>query len=126
MLDHGRPLHIRGWESAYLVCLSLTIEALALLSFGLVRPWGERAPRWLPVIGGRRVPPRPVIAAARIGAVLVTLVALMFFLPRDNISTMETTDTGLAVAVACYAPLVLWGPLLGALTYAYYRRRCRD
>ena len=81
MLDHGEPLRINGWESVYLVCLSLTIEALALL---------------------------------------------MFFLPPGNISTMEATDAGLAVAVACYAPLLLWGPLLGALTIAYYRRRCRD
>lgn len=23
----------------------------------------------------------------------------------------------------CYAPLVLWGPLLGAVTVAYWRRR---
>ena len=32
MLDHGEPLHISGWESVYLVCLSLTIEGLALLA----------------------------------------------------------------------------------------------
>ena len=126
MLDDGEPLHIRGWESAYLLCLSLTIEGLALLAFGLIRPWGERVPHRFPVIGGRRIPPRVVVATAATGALLVTFIALMFFLPRDNISTMEATDTGLAVAVACYAPLLLWGPLLGALTIAYYRRRCRD
>jgi hypothetical protein len=27
---------------------------------------------------------------------------------------------------ACYTPLLLWGPLLAAVTVAYYRRRCRD
>lgn len=126
MLDHGEPLHVGGWESVYLVCLSLTIEGLALLAFGLVKPWGERAPRWFPLIGGRRVPPRLVVGIAAAGTLLVTFIALMFFLPRDNISTMEATDTGLAVAVACYLPLLLWGPLLGALTVAYFRRRCRD
>ena len=125
MLDHGEPLRITGWESVYLVFLSLAIEGLALLGFGLVRPWGERVPRWVPGIGRRRIPPRPVIAAAATGTLLVTFVALMFFVPRDNISTLEATDTGLAVAVACYAPLLLWGPLLGALTIAYHRRRCR-
>ena len=83
-------------------------------------------PRRFPVIGGRHIAPRVMTVAATTGALLVTLIALMFFLPRDNISTMEATDTGLAVAVACYAPLLLWGPLLGALTIAYYRRRCRD
>ena len=49
----------------------------------------------------------------------------MFFLPHDNISTLDATDPGLAAAIACYAPLPLWGPLLGALTIAYHRRRYR-
>ena len=48
MLDHGRPVHVTGWESVYLVCLSLTVEGLALLAFALVRPWGERVPAWIP------------------------------------------------------------------------------
>ncbi|HYI18766.1 MAG TPA: hypothetical protein VD836_08640 [Solirubrobacteraceae bacterium] len=126
MLDNGEPLHISGWESVYLVCLSLVVEALALLAFALVRPWGERVPAAVPVLGGRRIPPWPVIAAAGAGAVLVTAIALLFFLPRDSISQLEATDTGIAVAVACYAPLLLWGPLLATLTVAYHRRRCRD
>ncbi len=123
MLDHGRPVHIAGWESVYLVCLSLTVEGLAFLAFGLVRPWGERVPNWIPRLRGRRIPPRLVVAVAGTGAVLVTCIALMFFLPRDNLSTIEGTDAGRAVAVACYLPLLLWGPLLGALTFAYHRRR---
>jgi hypothetical protein len=126
MLDHGEPLHVGGWESVYLVCLSLTIEGLALLAFGLVRPWGERAPRRFPLIGGRPIPPRLVVAVAGTGALLVTFVSLMFFLPRDSIADLEATDAGLTVAVACYLPLLLWGPLLAALTVAYYRRRCSD
>jgi hypothetical protein len=28
--------------------------------------------------------------------------------------------------VAAYAPLLAWAPLLAAVTYAYWRRRCRD
>ena len=125
MLDHGEPIDVHGWESVYLVCLSLTIEGFALLAFGLVRPWGECVPRWFPVIAGRRVPPRLVVAAAATGTVLVTFVALMFFVPADSISDLEGTSAGRAVAVACYLPLLLWGPLLGALTIAYHRRRCR-
>lgn len=27
------------------------------------------------------------------------------------------------LAIAAYAPLLAWGPLLGAVTVAYYRRR---
>jgi hypothetical protein len=77
------------------------IEGLALLSFALVRPWGEYVPRRFPVAGGRRIPPRLVVAVAGTGAVLATFVALMFFLPRDNMTQLEGTDTGVAVAVAC-------------------------
>jgi hypothetical protein len=29
------------------------------------------------------------------------------------------------VAVAAYAPLLLWGPLLGGVTMSYWRRRRR-
>jgi hypothetical protein len=29
------------------------------------------------------------------------------------------------VAVAAYAPLLLWGPLLGAVTVSYWKRRHR-
>ncbi|MCF2434810.1 hypothetical protein LV779_08895 [Streptomyces thinghirensis] len=31
-------------------------EALALLTLGLVRPWGEVVPRRVPLLGGRPVP----------------------------------------------------------------------
>ena len=126
MLDHGEPIDIQGWESVYLICLSLTIEGLALLAFGLVRPWGEYVPRRFPGIGGRRVPPRLVVAVAGTGTLLVTFIALMFFIPGDSIADLEGTDAGRVVAVACYLPLLLWGPLLGALTIAYHRRRCHD
>ena len=30
-----------------------------------------------------------------------------------------------ALLVACYLPLLLWGPLLLVLAWAYFRRRCR-
>src|SRR5690606_25794922 len=48
----GRPL----WEVAYIPSLSVISLGLASLTIGLVRPWGEVFPAWLPWIGGRRVP----------------------------------------------------------------------
>ncbi|MFC0028144.1 hypothetical protein ACFFMM_01235 [Micromonospora chaiyaphumensis] len=51
-------------ESAYIVALSLVSEGLALLALGLVRPWGEVFPSWLPLVGGRRVPPRLTVTVA--------------------------------------------------------------
>ena len=126
MLDNGEPLHVGGWESVYLVWLSLVVEGLALLAFGLVKPWGERVPQRVPRLGGRRIPPAAVVATASVGAAIVTVVGVLFNLPADGMSQLEATDAGLAVAMTCYAPLLLWGPLLAALIVGYYRRRCRD
>jgi hypothetical protein len=40
---------------------------------------------------------------------------------------LEFSHTGWKVLlVAAYAPLLAWAPLLAAVTYAYWRRRCRD
>ncbi len=52
--------------------LSLVGEAVALVSLGLVRPWGERVPRWILVLGGRRVAPHATFAATT-GAMLVAV-----------------------------------------------------
>jgi hypothetical protein len=30
------------------------------------------------------------------------------------------------LVIACYVPLLLWGPLLLAITWAYYRRRTHN
>lgn len=35
-----------GWITPYVIVLTLVIEALALLTLGLVKPWGEVLPRW--------------------------------------------------------------------------------
>ena len=125
MLDHGEPIDVHGWESVYLICLSLTIEGFALLAFGLVRPWGERAPR---CFRDRRPPRASAPRGRRRGDRdrARHLHRADVLRPGDSISDLEATDAGRAMAVACYLPLLLWGPLLGALTIAYHRRRCRD
>ena len=38
----ARPVHVTGWESVYVLGLSVVSEGAALLTLGLVRPWGER------------------------------------------------------------------------------------
>jgi hypothetical protein len=124
---HGAPVDVQGWENLYVLSLSLVSEGAALLALGLVRPWGERAPRWIPRLGGRRIAPMAVVVPAATGAVL--LQALWTFAFRDGLALpdLEFSHEGWRVLlVACYAPLLLWAPLLGAVTYGYYRRRCRD
>jgi len=44
----------RGSEFiVYLWVLNVASQAAACLTLGLVRPWGERVPNWIPRLGGR-------------------------------------------------------------------------
>jgi hypothetical protein len=122
----GVPLtsitHIPAGEKVYIVGLSLVAEGAALLTLGLVRPWGEAVPAWVPLLGGRRVPPMAAVVPAAAGAAALTAIwgyAFAGFVHHDPLGTPVQT----AVLVACYAPLLAWGPLLGAVTFAYARRR---
>ncbi|MFI2713103.1 hypothetical protein ACH495_23565 [Micromonospora sp. NPDC018662] len=120
----GVPIRPGVGESLYIVALSLVSEGLALLALGLVRPWGEVFPGWLPRVGGRRVPPPFAVTVATAGAVALTLIwgyAMWGALVNGN--DLGLPAGGFALLVVCYAPLVLWGPLLLAVTWAYHRRR---
>ena len=114
-------LDLGGWGTAYVVGLTVLTELAALLTLGLVRPWGERLPSWLPALGGRRVRPRLAVVAAGVGAVLLlalwTPLLWWWTLPHHDM-----TPAGAAVVGLLYLPLVAWGPLLVAVTASYHRR----
>ena len=112
-----------GWGTVYVFGLTFVLFGLALLSLGLVHRWGEVVPRWIPFVGARRVPPSAVVVPAGAGAVALTL------LWAGTMSNVETIWAlyGLegverVLMMACYAPLLLWGPLLAAVTVSYHRR----
>lgn len=115
------------WGAAYVFGLSVLTEALALLCTGLVSGWGERVPNWVPLIGGRRVPPPAAIIPAALGG--VGLVALWDTMPLGWFGLLGfhevafTNGWWLLLARVCISPVMLWGPIVLALTYAYYRRR---
>ncbi|GHG04451.1 MULTISPECIES: hypothetical protein [Amycolatopsis] len=114
-------------EIVYIVSLSLVSEGLALLTLGLVRPWGERVSRWVPVLGGRRVAPYAAIKPAAAGALALAAIWAYTFPTFLRSTGVTFTAPGWhALLVACYVPVLLWAPLLGAVTWAYWRRRCRD
>lgn len=121
---NGDPVHLQGWEIPYVVALSIFAELVALTAFGLVRPWGEVVPRWIPFIGGRRVAPYAAIIPAILGS--LALIAIWSYGFRDifNPDGLPFGSTaGAVLMLSCYAPLNLWGPALLLLTWAYYRRR---
>lgn len=129
------PSNIPGLPlGVYVVLLSVASELLAFTAVGLVARWGEVWPRWIPFLRGRLVPPLAAVVPAVLGAgvltVLWTWVAISLALGTRIDGTPTSPDLPLGfdswqgiLAVAAYAPLLLWGPLLGAVTVAYARRR---
>lgn len=124
-----------GWipTELYVVLLSLASELLAFTAFGLVCAWGEVWPRWVPFLKGRAIRPIVAIVPAATGAVALTVLWTwttgMAVLGRD-VQGRPLEDPGLTFAtwqgttmLLVYFPLLLWGPLLGALTVHYRRRR---
>jgi len=93
----------------------------ALLTLGLVRPWGETYPRWMPYLRGRRVRPRTAIIPATTVALLVTSAGLMylrwFALGRIDLAA----DTWGLFVPEFFWPV--WGVTLGSATLAYHLRR---
>ncbi|KAB7847261.1 hypothetical protein [Streptomyces mobaraensis] len=116
------------WGAAYVVGLSVLTEALALLTVrGLVGSWGETFPRWVPFLAGRRVPPLAATLPATLGG--LALVALWDTMPLAWFGLFGYHDVAFTngwwklLADVCITPVMLWGPIVLALTYAYHRRR---
>jgi hypothetical protein len=123
--DNGAPAELGGLGAkVYVVSLTIFSELVALTALGLVRPWGEVAPRWIPFLGGRRVAPYAAVVPATLGA--LALIALWTYAFRDAYTDHFipfSSTAWKALMLACYTPLNFWGPALLVLTLAYYRRR---
>jgi hypothetical protein len=126
-------------EKIYVVALLPAGQlGLALLTLGLIRPWGEVLPPWLPVLGGRRVPVALAVATAAAGAVII-LVGYWYSVVEDlwgplllsePVTAMNSVPAGCPNALGWdvlrwYIPIALWPPLLLAVTWHYLRRRTR-
>lgn len=126
--DTSGPLGMPGL--LYMVILSVVSEGLAFLTVGLVSRWGEVVPRWIPFLGGRRVPTLAAVIPAGLGAIVLT-VGLLKGMPSFNDFQMpdgtiaHLAGWSLVTFTAAYGPLLAWGPLLGIVTVAYYLRRTR-
>ena len=127
MIDPGAGPWV-WWALPYTFTLILVTEGLAFLTTGLVRRWGEVAPAWLPLIGGRPVRPLAAIVPATIGGLALTALWTSQLASIVGIGTQLgfTSVWWEVLAWSCYLPYLAWGPLLLAVTYAYARRRSSD
>ena len=112
-----------GRGTVHVLWISVLLVGLALLTLGLVQRWGEAVPEWVPALGGKRVPRLAAIIPATSGAIALTLVWLSVFSGAGEIfDEFGLHGTARVLVFACYAPMLLWGPLLGAVTVSYARR----
>ncbi|MEU8407258.1 hypothetical protein AB0C19_13750 [Micromonospora sp. NPDC048842] len=91
----------------------------AILTLGLVQRWGERFPRWMLGLAGRRVPVKLAVVPATVVAISVTAASLGLL---SNPKFWELTG-GLSITGAPMLLWPVWGVALGAATYAYHLRR---
>lgn len=97
----------------------------AVLTVGLVRPWGEVFPRWIPVIGRRRVPVLFAVIPASIVSIAITSAGVMFVRLLLSSDVDGHFPAGMA-DVAGWLPETfwpLWGVALAVATWAYQARR---
>ncbi|MEV5748909.1 hypothetical protein AB0L00_13915 [Actinoallomurus sp. NPDC052308] len=119
------PRHGPSYMLPYVIALTAASETVAFLSMGLVRPWGEIWPRWVPFLRGRRVHPLAAIVPAALGsaALMVIWTRLISGFPSGDPEMPHGAKR--LILELCYLPLIAWGPLLAAVTVAYAVRRRR-
>jgi hypothetical protein len=90
----------------------------AWLTIGLIRPWGEVFPRWIPVLRGRRVPVMVAVIPALGAALVITSAGLMM---TRILLTHPSWGNWAAMGPAVLWPF--WGAALAAAAVAYRARR---
>ncbi|MDP3890338.1 hypothetical protein [Nocardioides sp.] len=101
------------------VLLGLASVTAAVLTVGLVRPWGRTFPGWLPALGSRAVPALPPALAAMTVGVVMTVAgkSLVQGLVMEQAAGGDPPWSFLVLV-----PLPVWGPALVLAGYAYLAR----
>ncbi|MEU7588813.1 hypothetical protein AB0A95_21255 [Micromonospora sp. NPDC049230] len=113
----------RDLSTATGVALTLAPPLAGLLVLGLVQRWGQQFPRWVPGLGGRRVP--RLLAVIPAGMVALTLVAygvLSAAVVVDRLVTGELRWSEVWDGWAVTATLLVflgWGVALGVTAAGY-------
>ncbi|WP_410622676.1 hypothetical protein [Amycolatopsis sp. cmx-8-4] len=99
MFGFGEPILWAG------LGLAASAAAGAWLTSGLIRPWGETFPRWIPLLRGRRVPIRLAVVPGLVVSVMVATTA------KDLLLTFATSASGRAAVTdwpLVTLPMLLW------------------
>ena len=122
----GHPDGILGIPAGafYLVVLALLAVLGGILSLGLISDWGLVYPRWLPVLGGRRVPPWFPLTPTVLGSGLLIAYSLTLpvQLPRDVADASPADPFTLTGALIGLPILLAWTVALPVAGWSYYRR----
>ncbi|PPK94239.1 hypothetical protein CLV92_108141 [Kineococcus xinjiangensis] len=110
------------WAGAGLAAMAV---GGAVLTLGLVQRWGEFFPRWMPRVGGRRVPVALAVVPALAVSGVVASAGLMFVrvTAAGEFAAQFPGDGG---NVAAWLPELfwpLWAVALAVAAYAYWLRR---
>ncbi|MFD2078334.1 hypothetical protein SAMN05421678_114125 [Actinopolymorpha cephalotaxi] len=96
-----------------------------LLTLGLAARWGQEFPRWVPLVGRRRVPRLLALVPAGVVSVALTSYGVIgLSMIATALVDGQTTWAGLASAWAVTGTEVLflaWGVALGVATLGYHR-----
>lgn len=87
------------------------------LTLGLIRPWGEVFPRWMPGVAGRRVP----IAAAVVPGGLIAVTLIFSIVPMLVMFSGQSLAQGVLGAIVF--PCWYWGPALALAVWGYVAHR---
>ncbi|MFI6786000.1 hypothetical protein ACIBG4_01620 [Nonomuraea sp. NPDC050383] len=96
----------------------------AVLTVGLVRPWGEIWPRWVPFLRGRPIPARFPAYSALAASLPITSAGLMYV--RKKLTGEQIGPAGAGAELGAWLPEMLWplwGPALAVAALAYLARR---
>ncbi|WP_379346678.1 hypothetical protein [Paenibacillus sp. GCM10027629] len=102
------------WAGAGLALVSISG---AMLIHGLIKPWGEVFPRWIPFMVGKRVPPALAIVPAGFVSILFTVTGTGAVL---DFSFSNLQNWGASTPLLLFP---IWGIALGVATIFYYYRR---
>lgn len=98
----------------------------SVLTIGLLRPWGEVFPRWIPGLAGRRVPIAFPVGFAGLVTCGVTAFGVSMVGGIGGFFADGMVVGGYQMDVFYALPMVafpVWGVSLGLAAYAYYLRR---